>query len=68
MNRLLFFLAKQSENICLSKKFLSTQPKITTHFTIHPRENDPRWKEIDMERVVDETDVNYPNNYLLFSN
>lgn len=38
-------------------RFLSTQPKITTHFTIYPREQDPRWKEIDMERVADETDV-----------
>lgn len=38
-------------------RFLSTQPKITTHYTIHPREQDPRWKDIDMERAADETDV-----------
>ncbi|KAF7489344.1 Electron transfer flavoprotein-ubiquinone oxidoreductase [Sarcoptes scabiei] len=46
---------KQNHN----SNFLSTsaQPKITTHYTIHPRTDDPRWKEIDMERVVDETDV-----------
>ncbi|XP_060531931.1 electron transfer flavoprotein-ubiquinone oxidoreductase, mitochondrial isoform X2 [Cylas formicarius] len=31
--------------------------KITTHYTIHPRENDPRWKEINMERFGDETDI-----------
>lgn len=32
-------------------------PKITTHYTIHPRENDPRWKDIAMERDADETDL-----------
>ncbi|XP_052674478.1 electron transfer flavoprotein-ubiquinone oxidoreductase, mitochondrial-like [Crassostrea angulata] len=32
-------------------------PKITTHYTVHPRENDPRWKEVDMERFGDEADV-----------
>ncbi|XP_037070900.1 electron transfer flavoprotein-ubiquinone oxidoreductase, mitochondrial-like [Pollicipes pollicipes] len=32
-------------------------PKITTHYTIHPRDQDPRWKDVDMERVSDETDV-----------
>ncbi|CRL03344.1 CLUMA_CG016187, isoform A [Clunio marinus] len=31
--------------------------KITTHYTIHPREKDERWKEVDMERFVDETDL-----------
>uniref|UniRef100_A0A6M2DR99 Electron transfer flavoprotein-ubiquinone oxidoreductase n=1 Tax=Xenopsylla cheopis TaxID=163159 RepID=A0A6M2DR99_XENCH len=35
----------------------SAYPKITTHYTIHPRENDPRWKEVDMERFGDETDL-----------
>lgn len=32
-------------------------PKITTHYTIVPRENDPRWKDVKMERDGDETDV-----------
>ncbi|XP_043196518.1 electron transfer flavoprotein-ubiquinone oxidoreductase, mitochondrial-like [Amphibalanus amphitrite] len=32
-------------------------PKITTHYTICPRDQDPRWKDVDMERVSDETDV-----------
>ncbi|XP_062616270.1 electron transfer flavoprotein-ubiquinone oxidoreductase, mitochondrial-like, partial [Saccostrea cucullata] len=32
-------------------------PKITTHYTVHPRENDPRWKDVDMERFADEADV-----------
>ncbi|ODN04190.1 Electron transfer flavoprotein-ubiquinone oxidoreductase, mitochondrial [Orchesella cincta] len=31
--------------------------KITTHYTIHPRDKDPRWKDIDMAREVDEVDV-----------
>ncbi|XP_058126044.1 electron transfer flavoprotein-ubiquinone oxidoreductase, mitochondrial [Anopheles ziemanni] len=32
-------------------------PKITTHYTIKPREKDPRWAEVDMERFVDEADI-----------
>ncbi|KAG8177344.1 hypothetical protein JTE90_020984 [Oedothorax gibbosus] len=32
-------------------------PRITTHYTVVPRETDPRWKDIPMERVSDETDV-----------
>lgn len=31
--------------------------KITTHYTIHPREKDERWKDVNMERYVDEVDV-----------
>ncbi|KAJ8965630.1 hypothetical protein NQ317_017419 [Molorchus minor] len=48
-------IAKQLKIItrCYSEQF----PKITTHYTIHPRENDPRWKDINMERFADETDV-----------
>ncbi|XP_054265319.1 electron transfer flavoprotein-ubiquinone oxidoreductase, mitochondrial isoform X1 [Macrosteles quadrilineatus] len=34
-----------------------TFPKITTHYTVHPRDNDPRWKEVNMERFADEADV-----------
>jgi electron-transferring-flavoprotein dehydrogenase len=29
----------------------------TTHYTQRPRENDPRWKDVDMERTSDEYDV-----------
>lgn len=29
----------------------------TTHYKIKDRAQDPRWKEVDMERVADETDV-----------
>lgn len=46
-------------NANLAKKYFSDQafPKITTHYTIHPRENDPRWKEVKMERFEDQTDL-----------
>ena len=29
----------------------------TTHYTQRPRENDERWKDVDMERVSEEYDV-----------
>lgn len=32
-------------------------PKITTHYTVIPRETDPRWKDVEMERFSDEADV-----------
>ena len=31
--------------------------KITTHFSIYPRENDSRWKDVNMTREVDVADV-----------
>lgn len=34
-----------------------TRTAVTTHHTIVPRETDERWKDIEMERVSDETDV-----------
>ncbi|XP_034241261.1 electron transfer flavoprotein-ubiquinone oxidoreductase, mitochondrial [Thrips palmi] len=45
--------------VSVSQRQYSSQvfPKITTHYSIHPRESDPRWKDVDMERAVDETDV-----------
>ncbi|XP_014776714.1 electron transfer flavoprotein-ubiquinone oxidoreductase, mitochondrial [Octopus bimaculoides] len=53
-------------NPLLSYRFLSgfknvrqysSAAKITTHYTIHPRKDDERWKDIDMERYADETDI-----------
>lgn len=45
----------------LAKRFASSDaakyPKITTHYTIHPREKDSRWKDIPMERDIDEVDI-----------
>ncbi|CAG9856080.1 unnamed protein product [Phyllotreta striolata] len=36
---------------------LRNYSKITTHYTIHPRDKDPRWKDVNMERFADETDI-----------
>lgn len=44
----------------ISRYFASTAatvPKITTHYTVVPRETDPRWKDVNMERVADQFDV-----------
>lgn len=32
-------------------------PKITTHYTLNPRDKDERWAEVDMERFADEADL-----------
>uniref|UniRef100_A0A8C9FLF0 Electron transfer flavoprotein-ubiquinone oxidoreductase n=1 Tax=Pavo cristatus TaxID=9049 RepID=A0A8C9FLF0_PAVCR len=32
-------------------------PRITTHYTIHPRDKDKRWEGINMERFAEEADV-----------
>lgn len=31
--------------------------KITTHYTVVPRDKDPRWKNVDMKRQVEQCDV-----------
>ena len=43
----------------LSVRHLSTVsvPKITTHYTVIPRGKDPRWKNVDMKRQVEQCDV-----------
>ncbi|XP_013920632.1 PREDICTED: electron transfer flavoprotein-ubiquinone oxidoreductase, mitochondrial [Thamnophis sirtalis] len=38
-------------------RWTSTVPRITTHYTIHPREKDKRWEGISMERFAEEADV-----------
>ncbi|KAF4104969.1 electron transfer flavoprotein-ubiquinone oxidoreductase, mitochondrial [Onychostoma macrolepis] len=35
----------------------STVPRITTHYTVCPRDKDPRWEGVEMERFADEADV-----------
>ncbi|XP_007436536.1 electron transfer flavoprotein-ubiquinone oxidoreductase, mitochondrial [Python bivittatus] len=35
----------------------SPAPRITTHYTIHPRDKDKRWEGINMERFAEEADV-----------
>uniref|UniRef100_A0AAY4DQU8 Electron transfer flavoprotein-ubiquinone oxidoreductase n=1 Tax=Denticeps clupeoides TaxID=299321 RepID=A0AAY4DQU8_9TELE len=32
-------------------------PRITTHYTVHPRDKDLRWEGVEMERFADEADV-----------
>ncbi|XP_064305871.1 electron transfer flavoprotein-ubiquinone oxidoreductase, mitochondrial isoform X3 [Phalacrocorax carbo] len=32
-------------------------PRITTHYTIHPRDKDKRWEGVNMERFAEEADV-----------
>lgn len=67
-NKFIFFslllyivrLLKQSGQYlskCLYSSDAAKYPKITTHYTIHPRENDPRWKDIPLERDADEVDI-----------
>ncbi|XP_072351881.1 electron transfer flavoprotein-ubiquinone oxidoreductase, mitochondrial isoform X4 [Scyliorhinus torazame] len=42
-----------------TKRYASSSSisRITTHYTIHPRDKDSRWKEVNMERFADEADV-----------
>ncbi|CAK1542716.1 unnamed protein product [Leptosia nina] len=40
-----------------AKRLYSDFPKITTHYTVHPRDKDSRWTEINMERMAEETDI-----------
>ncbi|XP_045479547.1 electron transfer flavoprotein-ubiquinone oxidoreductase, mitochondrial [Harmonia axyridis] len=42
---------------CLSRNYSDNFPKITTHYTVHPRDKDQRWKDVPMERFSDETDI-----------
>lgn len=42
---------------CLYSSEASKYPKITTHYTVHPREKDARWKDVPMERDADEVDI-----------
>uniref|UniRef100_A0A8C7G1S9 Electron transfer flavoprotein-ubiquinone oxidoreductase n=1 Tax=Oncorhynchus kisutch TaxID=8019 RepID=A0A8C7G1S9_ONCKI len=35
----------------------AVMPRITSHYTIFPRDKDPRWEGVEMERFADEADV-----------
>lgn len=54
-------LRRSLTRVCRWHRHSSTStkghPKITTHYTIVARETDPRWKDVEMERFADETDV-----------
>ncbi|KAG5669424.1 hypothetical protein PVAND_017311 [Polypedilum vanderplanki] len=43
--------------VCFRHQLVRNYAKITTHYTIHPREKDERWKDVNMERYVDEVDI-----------
>ncbi|XP_050091717.1 electron transfer flavoprotein-ubiquinone oxidoreductase, mitochondrial [Anopheles aquasalis] len=62
MARSILNVAKYTRTIlgqqrCFSAEASAQFPKITTHYTIRPRDKDPRWAEVDMERFVDEADL-----------
>ncbi|XP_048032085.1 electron transfer flavoprotein-ubiquinone oxidoreductase, mitochondrial [Megalobrama amblycephala] len=40
-----------------SRSSSSSVPRITTHYTVYPRDKDPRWEGVEMERFADEADV-----------
>ena len=42
-----------TRNLSLSR----VSPAVTTHYTVKPREGDPRWEGVEMERYADEADV-----------
>lgn len=52
-------LSTHARQSCLvaARAYASTAPKITTHWTKNPRENDPRWQGVEMERYTDAADV-----------
>lgn len=52
-----FILVKRLVRLSNRSYSNTTVPKITTHYTVVPREKDPRWKDVKMERFVDEADV-----------
>ncbi|KAL4113208.1 hypothetical protein QTP88_016874 [Uroleucon formosanum] len=49
-------LFRKVGTLCL-RLYSAASPKITTHYTVCPRETDQRWKDISMERYEDVADV-----------
>ncbi|CAL1527684.1 unnamed protein product [Lymnaea stagnalis] len=56
-NRLPEFLRQGAYFLRCHRLLATDVPKITTHYTIHPRDKDPRWKDTNMERFTDAVDV-----------
>jgi len=53
-------LRSRCKDVWSLKRNLSLSPAsaaVTTHYTIKPRETDPRWEGVSMERYADEADV-----------
>eukprot|EP00088_Acartia_fossae_P040775 TRINITY_DN4250_c0_g1_i1.p1 TRINITY_DN4250_c0_g1~~TRINITY_DN4250_c0_g1_i1.p1 ORF type:complete len:615 (-),score=177.37 TRINITY_DN4250_c0_g1_i1:1101-2945(-) len=44
-------------NIRRQLSYSRANAAVTTHYTMKPRESDPRWADVDMERFADEADV-----------
>ena len=53
--QLIFYISEDFAASHILKTLARTH--VTTHYTAVPRDTDPRWKDIDMERVSDQTDV-----------
>ncbi|KTG02684.1 hypothetical protein cypCar_00011990 [Cyprinus carpio] len=43
--------------VCSTRSSSSTLSRITTHYSVYPRDKDPRWEGVEMERFADEADV-----------
>ncbi|CAM9175717.1 unnamed protein product [Bubo scandiacus] len=58
-----FHALKLIKRDCLSSLHIArcastaSVPRITTHYTIHPRDKDKRWEGVNMERFAEEADV-----------
>jgi len=58
LSRLL--LRSRCKDLWTLKRNISASPScgaVTTHYTIKPRDQDPRWEGVSMERYADEADV-----------
>ncbi|XP_064078076.1 electron transfer flavoprotein-ubiquinone oxidoreductase, mitochondrial-like [Macrobrachium nipponense] len=55
----IFRAARSLRHAAKIQRWYSSQatPRITTHYTVVPRETDERWTDVDMERYADEADV-----------
>ena len=52
-------IRRSAEHAWKCKRHMSIDKtaKITTHYTVVPRDKDPRWTEVDMTRFADEADI-----------
>ncbi|XP_069942045.1 electron transfer flavoprotein-ubiquinone oxidoreductase, mitochondrial-like [Cherax quadricarinatus] len=55
---LLLRAARPVGDVVKTRRYLGSAAKrITTHYTVIPRETDSRWRDVDMERCADNADV-----------
>jgi len=43
--------------VCRQLSYSRSSCAVTTHYTVKPRDKDPRWEGVEMERYADEADV-----------